>query len=92
MPEVRVHLPAPLRPFAGGASFVDVEAETADEALARLSDAYELLRTRIFADDGQVRGYVNVFLDGRELRSLSGDDRRTSDGSEITIVPSIAGG
>ncbi len=59
---------------------------------SRLSDAHELIRSRIFADDGQVRAYVNVFLDGRELRSLCGDERRTSEGSEITIVPSIAGG
>jgi molybdopterin converting factor small subunit len=92
MPEVRIHLPASLRSLVGGAAFIDVHAATADEALAGLCETNELLRTRIFSDDGQVRGYVNVFLDGRELRSLNGDDRRTLERSEIMIVPSIAGG
>jgi len=81
-----------LRPFAGGAAFVDFDVNTADEALACLAATHELIRARIFGDDGHVRGFVNVFLDGRELRTLAGDERRVADGSEITIVPSIAGG
>ena len=92
MPDVRIHFPAPLRPLADGEPYVDVRAETADEALECLAETHELIHRRVFADDGQVRGYVNVFLDGRELRTLQGDARRTTDGSEITIVPSIAGG
>jgi len=92
MPDVRIHLPEPLRPFADGASFVEVRAETVDEALHELSESHALIHGRLFDDEGEIRGYVNVFLDGRELRTLSGDARRIVEGSLITIVPSIAGG
>lgn len=92
MPDVRIHLPESLKPFAEGASFLDVRADTVDEALDVLEKSHALIHGRLFDDDGRIRGYVNVFLDGREVRTLNGDARRTVDGSHITIVPSIAGG
>lgn len=92
MPTVTVHVPAPLRDLIGGRPHLEVEARTLDQAMQRLAEAEPLLGARIFGDDGRVRGHVNLFLDGRDVRDLAEEERRITGPAEVTIVPSIAGG
>jgi molybdopterin/thiamine biosynthesis adenylyltransferase/rhodanese-related sulfurtransferase/molybdopterin converting factor small subunit len=92
VPELIVRIPAPLTGHAGGKSELTLEADTLAEALASLASLEPLLASRLLADDGSQRPYVNLFLDGRDIRSTSEEEMRIRPGSVLTIVPSIAGG
>jgi adenylyltransferase/sulfurtransferase len=92
MPRVNIRIPAPLRPFVAGRSKVEVEADTVNEALERLTEANQELRPHLYEDDGCLRRFVNVYLGDRELRELRDGEDRVTEESELSIVPSIAGG
>ena len=92
MPELIVRIPAPLATHASGATELRLEANTLAEALANLAKLEPLLASRLLADDGSQRPYVNLFLDGRDIRSIDPKAQRIGPGSVLTIVPSIAGG
>ena len=92
MPRVRIRIPTPLRAFVDGRSEVEVEAATATEAVERLTEEHEALRPHLYEDDGRLRRFVNVYLDDRPLSELSHEEDRLVEGSELRIVPSIAGG
>ncbi len=91
MPMVSIRIPTPLRPFVDGRSSVEVEASTAREALARLTQDNERLRAQLYGADGQLRSFVNVYVGDSNLRDLTGDPELL-EGVELSIVPSIAGG
>ena len=91
MARVSIRIPTPLRPFVDGRSSVDVEAGTAREALARLTESNERLRAQLIDDDGQLRNFVNVYVGASNLRDLP-DDPALEEGAELSIIPSIAGG
>lgn len=91
-PTVKVQVPASLRELTGGREEIRVEAGTVDEVLDLIRRTEPLLAGRLFADDGRVRGYINVFVDGTELRHLGADRRDVGPGSVLSIVPSVAGG
>ena len=63
-----------------------------DQVLNRLRSAEPLLAGRLFADDGSVRGFVNLFLDGVDVRSLGPEGGSIEADAELAIVPSVAGG
>ncbi|MCK5410928.1 MAG: ThiF family adenylyltransferase, partial [Gemmatimonadetes bacterium] len=91
MARVSIRIPTPLRPFVDGRSSVDVEAGTAREALARLTESNERLRAQLFDDDGELRNFVNVYVGTSNLRDLP-EDPALEEGAELSIIPSIAGG
>lgn len=91
-PVVRVRLPEPLRDFVDGAPLVEVEADSVGAALRRLTERSPQLRVRLYADDGSLREFVNVFVGADEVRELDGLRTRLEDGAELSIIPSIAGG
>ena len=92
MPELIVRIPAPLTTHAGGETELRLEADTIPEVLVKLAEIEPLLASRILSDDGSRRPYVNLFLDGSDIRSISPEEQRIHPGSVLTIVPSIAGG
>lgn len=89
---VTVHVPAPLREFTEGRERLELEADTVDGVLDQIRRTEPLLAGRLFADDGEVRGFINVFVDGTELRHLEAEHRKVKPGTVVTIVPSVAGG
>jgi MoaD family protein len=89
---VVVKIPTQLRSAAEGASQTEVEGATVQEVLDGLFDRYGELRARIADDDGSLRRFVNVYLAGEDIRFLDGVDTPVTDGSEITILPAVAGG
>ncbi len=84
---------ATLRPLVGGRS-VDLEnpPETVEEILARLSEEYEGLHAQLFDEDGTVRRFVAIMVDGRDIRHKEGLQSRVSPESELDIFPPVAGG
>jgi molybdopterin converting factor small subunit len=89
---VTVHVPAPLRELTEGRERLEFKADTVDEVLDQIRRTEPLLAGRLFADDGEVRGFINVFVDGTELRHLGIEHREVQPGTVVTIVPSVAGG
>ena len=92
MPQVVVHVPLALRELTDGRPTLRLEADSVGEILQRLRNSEPLLAGRLFADDGSLRGFVNLFLDGADIGRPGADSRSISSGAEVYIVPSVAGG
>ena len=89
---VKVKLPTQLRAAAGGESQVTVEGATVGEVLDALYDAHAELRDRISDDDGTLRRFVNVYVDGDDIRFGDGLQTPVPAGAEVQILPAVAGG
>jgi molybdopterin synthase sulfur carrier subunit len=89
---VVVKIPTQLRAAAGGEAEAQVDGATVQEVLDGLYERHEELRVRIADDDGSLRRFVNVYLAGEDIRFLDGLATPVSDGSELTILPAVAGG
>ncbi len=85
-------LPTPLRPYAENQAQIPVEGETVGQALEDLVRRYPSLRPHLFNDAGQLRPFVNLFLDGEDVRYLDGLDTPLAADAQLRIIPSIAGG
>ncbi|MBI4512745.1 MAG: ThiF family adenylyltransferase [Gemmatimonadetes bacterium] len=89
---VRVFVPTPLRPYVNGQDHVELPARTVGEALSALVAQYEKLRPHLFAEDGQLRSFVNVYVNDEDIRYLKREETTVRPGDSISIIPSIAGG
>jgi molybdopterin converting factor small subunit len=92
MSRVTVRVPTPLRAYTAGAGEVQVAAPTVGEALAALGRIHAGVLDRVLDAGGAVRGFVNVYVDDRNIRALGGLDTPLADGNVISIVPAVAGG
>lgn len=91
MPEIRI--PPVLRPDAGGERSVAVDgAGTVAEALAALVDRYPALRERVLDNGGSVPSFLNVFVEGEDIRLLSGLETNVEPNATILLLPAVAGG
>src|SRR3954454_8115630 len=89
---VTVKIPTQLRSVTGGEAEASVEdVSTVGEVLDGLYERYEGLRERI-AEDGDLRRFVNVYVEGEDIRFLDGLETPVEDGDEVTILPAVAGG
>ena len=89
---VVVKIPTQLRAAAGGESEAQVEGATVKEVLDGLFERHGELRERISDEDGSLRRFVNVYVAGEDIRFLDGLATPVTDGSELTILPAVAGG
>lgn len=89
---VTVRIPAPLRALTGDRELVGAEGATLGEAIAHLDGAFPGLRERLCEDGGELRRFVNVFVNGEDVRFLDGLASPLADGDEVSIVPAVAGG
>lgn len=89
---VVVKIPTQLRAAAGGEAEAEVAGSTVQEVLNGLFERHEELRARIADEDGSLRRFVNVYLAGEDIRFLDGLATPVKDGSELTILPAVAGG
>jgi len=89
---VRVRIPTPLRRFTGGAEEVGVEGTTIGSVVESLETRYPGIKERLCDDQGRVRRFVNLYVNGDDIRFLNSLDTPVKDGDEVSIVPAIAGG
>ena len=89
---VKVKIPTQLRAAAGGESDIEVEGGTVGEVLDALFDRHGELRDRLSDGDGGLRRFVNVYVDGEDIRFRDGLDTLVADGREVQILPAVAGG
>lgn len=89
---VIVSIPTPLRNLTQNADTAEVEAGTIEEMVEALERAYPGMKDRLMDGDGNLRRFVNFYLNGEDVRFL--EDKRTvlKAGDEVSIVPAIAGG
>jgi molybdopterin converting factor small subunit len=90
---VTLLIPAALRAEAGGAGTLTLDAEgTLAAVLDEMAEHWPRLERRIRDERGELRRYVNVFIDGENCRALAGQSSPVAAGSEIQVLPSVAGG
>ena len=89
---VTVKLPPQLASATGGDRAPSADGATVGEVLEALYAQHGVLRDRVADGDGSLRRFVNVFLDGEDIRFLDGLDTTVSDGAELQILPAVAGG
>jgi molybdopterin synthase sulfur carrier subunit len=87
-----VLIPAPLRRLTGGQARIDLDAPSVAELLGRLDGAYPGVRSYLCDDSGQLRAYVNLFVNSTEIRQLNGLQTPLSSNDEVMIIPAMAGG
>ncbi|HEY2637860.1 MAG TPA: ubiquitin-like small modifier protein 1 [Solirubrobacteraceae bacterium] len=90
---VTVKIPTQLRSATAGDAEIEVDGATVGSVLDALYDRYDDLRDRITDDGGsELRRFVNVYVDGEDIRFLDGLETEVPDGGEVTILPAVAGG
>lgn len=87
-----VVIPAPLRKYTRGAEEVELQAATVQDVIDRLEEKYPGIRAGICESTGSLRRFINVYVDGEDVRFLNDLATPLRDGAEIAIVPAIAGG
>lgn len=87
-----LRIPTPLRAYVDGRSEVTVNGRTIAEAMQDLTSRYPDLRPHLFNEEGNLRPFVNLFLNQEDIRSLQGLETPIMDDDRLMIVPSIAGG
>ena len=88
----RILIPTPLRPYTGQQETVEIDAATVGEALDRLTASFTDLRRHLYADDGRLRSFVNIYVNDDDIRYLERETTRLTPGDVVSIVPSVAGG
>ena len=89
---VTVRIPTQLRELSGGNAEVSAEGGTLATVLAGLETAHPGFRERLFDDQGELRRFVNVFVDDEDIRFLDGVNTPVADGATVSIIPAVAGG
>jgi molybdopterin synthase sulfur carrier subunit len=87
-----VRIPTPLRKLTGENEVVTAEGASIGEILNNLEKSYPGLAERICDENGNIRRFVNIFLNDEDIRFLNDKETPVKDGDEISIVPAIAGG
>jgi MoaD family protein len=87
-----VKIPPVLRSRTDGQSEVPASGETVGEVLSALVDAHPDTREQLFAGDGELNRYVNVYLNDEDVRVLEGLDTPASESDTVVILPAMAGG
>ena len=89
---LRVIIPTPLRKFTASTEAVEVDAATVKELIGTLESRFPGFRERICNEEGALRRFINIYVEGEDIRFLQELDTPIKDGSEVSIVPAIAGG
>ena len=87
-----VKIPPVLRAQTGGDSEVSAEGATVGGVLEAVADSHPGTRAQLFADDGELNRYVNVYLNDEDVRVLSGLETPVSEADTVVILPAMAGG
>ncbi len=86
-----VFVPTPLRKLTKGQSKVEAAGGNVREVLDNLEREYPGFEDRVF-ENGELKRFINLFVDGQEIRTLDGLETPVSEGAEVSIIPAMAGG
>lgn len=89
---VEIKIPVVLREYAGGEKSIKANAGALREVLAEVANVHPAFRDQLFAGDGGLRKFVNVYVNDEDARYLGGLDAKVADGDIVSILPAVAGG
>ena len=89
---ITVRIPTPLRKLTNGQDKVSVDGNTLRSIVEELENEFPGIKDRICDENGEIRNFVNLYVNGEDVRFEAGLDTPTSSGSEVSIVPAVAGG
>ena len=87
-----VRIPSPLRRYTNGQNKVESAGANIGELIENLEAQYPGVKSRLCDENGQIKRYVNVFVNGEEIRTLQGSETLIADKDEVSIIPAMAGG
>ncbi len=88
----KVRIPTPLRKLTNNEELVEVTAATIGDAIKELQSRYPGIEERLVDEKGEVRRFVNVYVNEEDIRFLQGSKTALKAGDEVSIIPAIAGG
>jgi sulfur-carrier protein len=89
---IKVRIPTPLRPLTKGQGEVEAQASSIASMIETLNNAHPGLKDRLCDESGELRRFVNIYVNEEDIRFLKGKETALNDGDEVSIVPAIAGG
>ncbi len=89
---LKLTIPTALREITGDADVLEVGPGTVGEIISQLDESYPGFRSRVCERDDKLRRFINIYVDGEDIRFLDNLSTRVSDGAEISIILAIAGG
>jgi sulfur-carrier protein len=87
-----VHIPSVLRPNVGGAKSIEVEGESIRTVVTELIERHPSLGGQLLTDEGDLNRFVNVYVNGQDVRYLAGLDTPVAAKDEVRLLPALAGG
>jgi len=89
---IKVRIPTPLRKLTGDKSLLEVEGNNIGELIENLEKDFKGIKQRLCEEDGNLRRFINIYLNEEDIRFIKGKETPVKDGDEVSIVPAIAGG
>ena len=89
---VKIHIPTPLQPLTNNQAAVEVQGKTIKEVLLELEHQFPEVRKRLYDDNGNLRRFINIYINEEDIRFLKSEETSVNDGDVVSIVPAIAGG
>lgn len=89
---IKILIPTPLRAFTDRKVAVLLEGKTVGELLGRLTSQHTQLKKHLYADNGALRNFVNVYVNNEDIRYLKNEETPVTESDVVSIIPSIAGG
>ena len=87
-----IRIPSPLRRYTNNQSKVESNGANIAQLIDNLEAQYPGVKTRLCDESGQIKRYVNIFINGEEIRTLQGGDTTIAAADEVSIIPAMAGG
>ena len=89
---VTVRIPAPLRKVTNDKDRVEVDAENLADMVQAMEEQYPGIKERLLDETGELRHFVNIYVNGEDVQFLDGLETAISESDEVSIVPAVAGG
>jgi len=89
---VLIRIPTPLRRMTNGEAKVEIDSSDVGDMVEKLDSSYPGFKARLVDENGDLRYFVNIYLNGEDVRFLQGLATATKSGDEVSIVPAVAGG
>ncbi|MHB0884337.1 MAG: ubiquitin-like small modifier protein 1 [Bacillota bacterium] len=88
----KVRIPAPLRRYTGDAAELHIDAATVGDLVKSIEDGHPGFAAKVLDDKGQLRRFINIYVNQEDIRFAGGLGTPLKDGDEVSIIPAIAGG
>jgi molybdopterin synthase sulfur carrier subunit len=89
---LKVRIPSPLRSLTAGRGEVDGTGANVHDLIENLEKTFPGMKSRLYDETGNLRRFVNIYVNEEDIRFLKGKDTPLKEGDEVSIVPAIAGG